>query len=890
MEKKQFPALTGNKNTLEEHFVWLSTSHQPYTHNPGSPFIPPDFTLGLPPVRDWPRRSWEPPWPLDPKDRPKPKPDLAAPADSTGASSPDENKKWRKKKKHRRPRRSELKVTTRGLGTDDPVWTNTGSAGSSSSTASSHSEGDSGLGSNLRVTDTEAQTRAPLRPSPDARGDPSEVMEDAPLSDRDGANEDFEMVNAEVIEAEQPGGDGGSALRRLPDPEEVPEQIPYQPEDNPDEVAGEGDPQAPQDPQDDIPEPHRQVFQGFRTVAQTFSAAYGNASFDIQQVIRRSLRESTHDDQTFIYGASNVIRRWVQSVCPAMGGNQTGKDGTEVGKDTKVTKDPTQLLADARKAGQDAVDAVLNLIPEVKHELPPVYPKIDVASALTISRHYTEEALKNVHTQISDLVRTHVAGPEQAGVFFNTILPITCSFRHQMDEMAINLLFPGSQLVPNVWSARREVLEGLSLVAPLSCSASWPASLVERVTPVPGTSGQSGSAKTPTKPGASKLTPGSGKKTQLIQQAAGMFWGDKKKREKEDADARAQEEKRRKKPSRPILSLDEHEHSITEVTDRATPSQSTQPSKTSSSTPKDRVRPRKDPVAVPDPSDDEPLSDQANEPKAKARKQDPTLELVIIDDDNSTPLPRKQKTPKKSLPAEEEATEKLVQRLKGEARGVQYNLELSVLVDYRNKFILNLRGPPNTDDHSKYLSQVRDISWSYPAKGNLWTARQYFQELQTCKDREMVEQGETVLRDRGMLGIPQESGKSGPIKARYVIRVLRSAEGVIIDARDSDYGCDWNIGLFDIVSAASTKKVERHGQIVWKGRSVSGKVSYGYCPFCSYASNNHRTLNNHIRMHLRLSLACGMPDCWFITHSTDSMWKHAATHQLQTSEPIAVYK
>ena len=128
------------------------------------------------------------------------------------------------------------------------------------------------------------------------------------------------------------------------------------------------------------------------------------------------------------------------------------------------------------------------------------YPRIDVASVVTISHHHTEEALRNVHTQISDLVWTHVAGPEQAGVFFNTILPITYSFQHQMDEMAVNLLFPGSQLVPNVWGAGREVLEGLSLVAPLSCLASWPASLVEWVAPVPGTSGQSVSAKTPTKP------------------------------------------------------------------------------------------------------------------------------------------------------------------------------------------------------------------------------------------------------------------------------------------------------------------------------------------------------------------------------------------------------
>ena len=95
----------------------------------------------------------------------------------------------------------------------------------------------------------------------------------------------------------------------------------------------------------------------------------------------------------------------------------------------------------------------------------------------------------------------------------------------------------------------------------------------------------------------------------------------------------------------------------------------------------------------------------------------------------------------------------------------------------------------------------------------------------------MVEQGEMVLRDRGMLGIPQESRKSGPIKARYVIRILRSAEGRIIDAHDSYYRRDWNIGLYDIVSTASTKKVEKHGQMLWKGRSVSGKVSQGNAHF-----------------------------------------------------------
>ena len=241
-------------------------------------------------------------------------------------------------------------------------------------------------------------------------------------------------------------------------------------------------------------------------------------------------------------------------------------------------------------------------------------------------------------------------------------------------------------------------------------------------------------------------------------------------------------------------------------------------------------------------------------------------------------------------PGEEEGNEALSQCLKGEARSVQYNLELATLTEYWNLHIPNLKGPPNTDNHSAYLSCVRDVSWSYPAKGNLITAHQYYQDLKASKDQEVIEVGNNVLWEKGMMGILQESAKARPIKCRYVIYVLRSVEGQIIDALDSDYGRDWNIGLYDIISPASTKKVEKSGSLVYKGWVFQGKVTYGYCPFCSYASTNHRILNNHIRMHLCLTLACGMKDCWFITHNSELMWKHAAYHGLNTSEPIAVNK
>ena len=245
-----------------------------------------------------------------------------------------------------------------------------------------------------------------------------------------------------------------------------------------------------------------------------------------------------------------------------------------------------------------------------------------------------------------------------------------------MDNMATNQVFLPSQIVPNLWGSHRGLLEGLSLLGPPSCSASWPASLVERVTAVPAPQNVPGSSKTPTKSnplpsGVVKATLDSGKKSyQSAKQVAGLFWGDPE-RGKEDAEACKQEEKCRKKSTGPILSLDDHEDSVTDLMKRAAPSRVSQPpSKASSSSSKDwgKVRVKHPPTDL---LDDEPLSDRADEPKAKNRKRDPTPDLVILEDDDSTPLPGKIKSTGKKArthnPGEDEGFEALSQCLKGEA-------------------------------------------------------------------------------------------------------------------------------------------------------------------------------------------------------------------------------
>ena len=214
--------------------------------------------------------------------------------------------------------------------------------------------------------------------------------------------------------------------------------------------------------------------------------------------------------------------------------------------------------------------------------------------------------------------------------------------RQEMDNMATNQVFLLSQIVPNLWGSDRGLLEGLSLLGHPSCLASWPASLVEWVTAVPAPQNVPGSSMTPTKSNhppseVVKATPDSGKKShQSAKQVAWLFWGDPE-RGKEDVEVRKQEEKHRKKSTGPILSLDGHEDSVTDLMKRAALSRVSQPpSKASSSSSRDwgKVQLKHPPT---DQSDDEPLSDRADEPKAKNRKRDPTPDLVILEDDDNTP-------------------------------------------------------------------------------------------------------------------------------------------------------------------------------------------------------------------------------------------------------------
>ena len=84
--------------------------------------------------------------------------------------------------------------------------------------------------------------------------------------------------------------------------------------------------------------------------------------------------------------------------------------------------------------------------------------------------------------------------------------------------------------------------------------------------------------------------------------------------------------------------------------------------------------------------------------------------------------------------------------------------------------------------------------------------------------------------------------------------------------------------------------VEKNGQVIYGGQVFQKKVDAGYYPLCTYSSQNLQMLNNHVRLHFRMTMFCNMPDCWYISHSAEDMWKHVAGHSLAHAEPIAQTK
>ena len=121
---------------------------------------------------------------------------------------------------------------------------------------------------------------------------------------------------------------------------------------------------------------------------------------------------------------------------------------------------------------------------------------------------------------------------------------------------------------------------------------------------------------------------------------------------------------------------------------------------------------------------------------------------------------------------------------------------------------------------------------------------------------------------------------------RFVVRVLMDCFDEQIDCNHEKYGKEQNIGLHDVISPAATAHLTVKETYDVDGFPTKVKVDVAFCPFCKYVASHHRTLNNHVRMHLRAILVCGWPGCYYVHMQAVYMIEHSAeVHGMARAKP-----
>ena len=185
-------------------------------------------------------------------------------------------------------------------------------------------------------------------------------------------------------------------------------------------------------------------------------------------------------------------------------------------------------------------------------------------------------------------------------------------------------------------------------------------------------------------------------------------------------------------------------------------------------------------------------------------------------------------------------------------------------------------GSINLDDHTAYLRDIKKDKSLYPYK-NIMTGRQLIELLEehglkekAAKVQAVIKKGLNSYAPTGML-----SPSDLVIEPKYFIRVIQKSTGEIMDWQDGEHGDDQNIGLLDLVSQMSMHQVTTTQNVTVNGCTYQTWIDSGFCPFCHYHVECHKTLNNHVRLHLQMPMFCGVLGCFHTTFNSKTMIPHA---------------
>ena len=114
------------------------------------------------------------------------------------------------------------------------------------------------------------------------------------------------------------------------------------------------------------------------------------------------------------------------------------------------------------------------------------------------------------------------------------------------------------------------------------------------------------------------------------------------------------------------------------------------------------------------------------------------------------------------------------------------------------------------------------------------------------------------------------------VHTKYLVKVFKypGTGNRIATDTDDGYGLTPMIRLYSLMDPYSIVRITTtQSRVVGKDRKKKS-TSKCYCLLCKYLVQNHPSINNHVHMHLCLSLLCTINRCFMIEHGCNDMWLH----------------
>ena len=126
--------------------------------------------------------------------------------------------------------------------------------------------------------------------------------------------------------------------------------------------------------------------------------------------------------------------------------------------------------------------------------------------------------------------------------------------------------------------------------------------------------------------------------------------------------------------------------------------------------------------------------------------------------------------------------------------------------------------------------------------------------------------------------------------AKYLVEVFKypgTRDRIPMDTADG-YGSTPMIGLYGLMEPYSIARITTMQSGVVGKDGKKKLMSKCYCLVCDYVVQNHPSINNHVHMHLHLSLLCTINGCFHIEHGCSNMWGHITReHNIPSGHAVA---